>query len=175
MFRSSPSQQFPMDSGTTLPVFELDGPHTMAYPFVQIAPDSRSIRQPEIGLPLQHIESQLTYHFLETATARATSQLPDPLLEHGHGESLVNERLLLFIRATYQRLRPRLGMGGVHRRRFGFGASAARTATHVCSPPHSRVQVKSTFTGATESPANTGIACVNPSASAGIAHCRKAT
>jgi hypothetical protein len=64
------------------PVLELDRPHPMPYPLVQLAPDLWSLRQPEVSLPSQHIDSQLSNHFLETASARTTSQSSDTLLEH---------------------------------------------------------------------------------------------
>src|ERR1039458_682464 len=56
----------------------------MSHPLVQFLPDARSLRQPEVSLPSQHIDSQLAYRFFETASARTTSQSPDTLLEHCH-------------------------------------------------------------------------------------------
>ena len=50
----------------------------MSHPLVQFSPDLWSL----LGLPSQHIDSQLSYHFFQTASARTTSQSPDTLLEH---------------------------------------------------------------------------------------------
>ncbi len=39
------------------------------------------VRQPELSLPAQHLDSQLSYQLIETASARTTSQSPDTSLE----------------------------------------------------------------------------------------------
>jgi hypothetical protein len=75
-------QQFRVDGLGAFPVLELDRPHPMPHPLAQLAPDLWSLRQPEIRLPSQDIDSQLSYHFFETAYARTTSQSSDTLLEH---------------------------------------------------------------------------------------------
>jgi len=74
-----PGQQFRVDGFGSLPVLELNRPHPMTHPLVQFLPDSRSLRQPEVSLPSQHIDSQLSYHLFQTASAGTTSPSPDTL------------------------------------------------------------------------------------------------
>jgi len=71
--RRFPGQQIRVDGFGAFPVLELNRPYPMSHPLVQFFPDSRSLRQPEVSLPPQHIDSQLCYHLLQTASARATS------------------------------------------------------------------------------------------------------
>jgi hypothetical protein len=76
--------QFPVDRATPPPVLELDRPQSVAQPFVQRAPDSRCLCQPKVGFPSQQIGFEPVDDLLHAASARASGQLPDPLLERRH-------------------------------------------------------------------------------------------
>src|ERR1019366_6081470 len=82
--RSSPLPQFTIGCRAACPLLELDGPHPVAYPLVQIAPDSGSIRQPEVSLPAQHINTQLFDHLVQAAPTGSAGQFPNALLERCH-------------------------------------------------------------------------------------------
>src|SRR3546814_3912189 len=58
--RRPPRPQLPEHDGATLPLLELDGPQPVAYPFIQPSPERFGLRQPEVALPSQHIDTQTT-------------------------------------------------------------------------------------------------------------------
>src|SRR5882672_12093726 len=62
-------------------MFELDGPQPVPQPLIQLAPDLRRLRQPEVSLPTQNIGPQTIHRILQAAPATAAGQLPDALLE----------------------------------------------------------------------------------------------
>ena len=77
----APSPQFAVHGRTPPPLLELYCPQSVAQPFVKLAPDSWCLRQPEVGLLTQHVQSQPLHHLVHTSSARAPAQLPDPMPE----------------------------------------------------------------------------------------------
>jgi len=63
----APCQKLSISGRATPPLLQLDGPHPVAYPLVQFLPDPRSIRQPEVSLPTQHIAAQSFHHLFKAA------------------------------------------------------------------------------------------------------------
>ena len=77
----SPGGQFPKDSPALLPLLELDSPQTVTHPLVQLSPDPRCLRQPEVGFPSAHEDAQPLYHRFEGSTRHAGRQLANANLE----------------------------------------------------------------------------------------------
>jgi hypothetical protein len=79
--RSSSRDQFPVGGRAAFPVFELDCPHPVAYPLVQLWPDLRSLCQTEVCFPTQYLGSQLCDHCRETKPTATAGEFPNSLLE----------------------------------------------------------------------------------------------
>ena len=52
-FGEAPGAQFAVDGRAPLPLFEMDGPESVANPFIQVGQDARRVRQAEVLLPAQ--------------------------------------------------------------------------------------------------------------------------
>jgi hypothetical protein len=81
VLRPRPALSIPGTSSTPLPVLELDRPQPVPQPLVQRAPDFGVCASPEVGFPSQQVGAQSFDDFRHAAPARASGQLPDPLLE----------------------------------------------------------------------------------------------
>src|SRR6202789_3849817 len=77
----SQGHEFPIGRRAAFPLFKLDSSHPMPHPLIQISPDLWCLRQPEVALPSQHIDSQPLSDFRYTATARTAGQFPNASLE----------------------------------------------------------------------------------------------
>jgi len=60
-----------------LPVLRLNHTQSVTQPFVQVSPDSRCLHKSEVRLPALHIGPELFQYLLQTASARAASELPN--------------------------------------------------------------------------------------------------
>lgn len=60
--------QRPEHGGAALPLLELDSTEPMAYPFIKRSPECFGLRQPEVALPSQQIDTQAVHHVLDLVT-----------------------------------------------------------------------------------------------------------
>ena len=66
-------------------MLELQSTQAVSQPFVQATKDPGCLRQLEIRFPTGHVTPQFLRDFVEAASARPTSDLPNALLEDVDG------------------------------------------------------------------------------------------